>query len=148
MTPDYDKLLCERYPKIFVDRHADLSVSPMGWGLSVRDGWFDLIDRLCAQLQSISDQPGAPQAVAVQVKEKFGALRFSVRVDSSTAEHRAAIAAAERDSTTICEECGAPGRLVVAGAAYMTRCEEHTPAEAITPEEFRRMLAERARAKE
>jgi hypothetical protein len=109
MTPDYDKLLCERYPKIFVDRHADLSVSPMGWGLSVRDGWFDLIDRLCAQLQSISDQLGAPHAVAVQVKEKFGALRFSVRVDSSTAEHRAAIAAAERDSTTICEECARQG---------------------------------------
>ncbi len=148
MTPEKDALLCQRYPKIFADRHADLRVSPMGFGLAVRDGWFDLIDRLCAQLQSISDQPGAPQAVATQVKEKFGALRFSVRVESSTSEHRAAIAAAERASETICEECGAAGRLVVASDCWMTRCDAHTPAEALSVEEYLKLRKEWAERKQ
>ncbi len=145
MTPEKDAPLCQRYPKIFADRHADLSVSLMGFGLAVRDGWLDLIDRLCAQLQSISDQPGAPQVVALQVKEKFGSLSFYVR--GANDEHMAAIAAAARESKQICEICGAGGNLVVVSGCWMTRCDAHTPSESIEPEEFRMMIAERGRAK-
>ena len=42
--------------------------------------------------------------VAVQVKEKFGALRFYVK--GGTEEHRIIIQFAEALSTRICEECG------------------------------------------
>lgn len=145
MTPEKDALLCQRYPKIFADRHADVGASHT-FGFAHGDGWFELIDRLCAQLQSLSDQPDAPQVVALQVKEKFGSLSFYVRAAND--EHMAAIAAAARESKQICETCGAAGSLVVSSGCWMTRCDARTPSEAIEPEEFRKMIAERMRAKD
>ncbi len=146
MTPDHDKLLCERYPKIFEDRHASIQTSLMAFGFEVGDGWFDLINRLCARLQALSDECGAPQAVAVQVKEKFGTLRFYVR--PSNDEQMAAIAAAERESKDICETCGTAGRLVVANGCWMTRCDAHTPAEALSVEEYLKLRKEWAERKQ
>ena len=146
MTPDHDKLLCERYPKIFEDRHASIQTSLMAFGFEVGDGWFDLIDRLCARLQELSDEAVAPQVVAVQVKEKFGTLRFYVR--ASNDEQMAAIAAAERESKGICEICGTTGGLVVTSGYFMTRCEAHTPPEAVSPAEYLKLREEWAKRKD
>ena len=101
---ELDKLLCERYPAIFADRHASIETSSMGWGFCTGDGWFDLIDSLCAQLQDMTTLQEMPQVVATQVKEKFGGLRFYVRGTSK--EQRAVISFAQRLSHRICETCG------------------------------------------
>lgn len=50
MTPELDKKLCDKYPKIFQDRNADASVTAMCWGFP-GDGWYTLIDKLCAVIQ-------------------------------------------------------------------------------------------------
>lgn len=47
MSPDLDKQLCEKYPKIFVNRYASMEESCMCWGLEVGNGWYNLIDLLC-----------------------------------------------------------------------------------------------------
>lgn len=54
------------HPRIFA-RPCELSVGP---------GWRVLVDELCAALQWQTDHNGAPQLVAIQVKAKFGELRF------------------------------------------------------------------------
>lgn len=76
MNDDLDKKLCEKYPKIFVNRNADMRETAMCWGFSCEDGWFRLIDQLCQSLQWNTDKNKYPQVIADQVKEKFGELRF------------------------------------------------------------------------
>jgi hypothetical protein len=51
MNQTLDKTLCERYPKIFADRHGDATATAMCWGFDCGDGWFNILDQLCAQIQ-------------------------------------------------------------------------------------------------
>lgn len=129
MTPDKDKALCEKYPKIFRDRNASPQETCMCWGFECGDGWYDLLDVLCYQIQchvahrvrsqefafkrgEIKEEDILPedelQVVAAQVKEKFGGLRFYA--DGADDEVRGMIQMAEAISYRICEECGSPGR--------------------------------------
>lgn len=78
MDPKLDEVLCERYPLIFAERHGDPTTTAMCRGFEVDDGWFTLIDTRCRELQRETDERGAPQIVARQVKEKMGDLRFHV----------------------------------------------------------------------
>jgi hypothetical protein len=66
---------------------------------SVGPGWSRLIEQL------FSNKP--EQTLVVQVKEKFGGLRFYV--SSSTPEFFEVINNAEKESYRICEQCGSPG---------------------------------------
>lgn len=59
----------------------------------------------------------------VQVKEKFGTLRFYI--DRGTDEHYNYIRFAEAMSAVTCETCGAPGKIRGRGW-YYTACDEHT----------------------
>jgi len=108
MTRKLDEALCNKYPKIFVNRHGNMKTTAMCWGFSCGDGWYWLIDKLCSQLQWNTDhnnQNGKyPQIVATQVKEKFGGLRFYVE-GASDVQH-AIISWAESLSYDICESCG------------------------------------------
>jgi hypothetical protein len=61
--------------------------------------------------------------VAVQVKEKFGTLRFYT--DKSTKEQDAYISFAENMSAKICEVCGKPGQRND-GGWIRTLCPEHS----------------------
>lgn len=90
--------------------------------LGIREGWFPLIDHLCSFLQFNTDYNREPQVEAVQVKEKFGGLRFYVK--DATPEQYAVIAYVESLSTKTCEECGAPGKQQ--GRDWIrTLCDEH-----------------------
>jgi hypothetical protein len=125
MKPELDKLLCERYPKLFADRHARVHESLMCFGFECGDGWFDLIDTLCSTIQDYIDyNPGKniPQVIVVQVKEKFGTLRFyTTGGDDMT---RGMIWMAESMSGRVCEVCGKPGE-VRDGGWIKTRCGDH-----------------------
>lgn len=124
MREELDDLLCQRYPRIFADRHRPVTESSMAWGFEVGDGWFDLIDALCEQLQFSTDYNKAPQLRAAQVKEKFGTLSFYWRGEASQAQ-RGMIALAGTMSARICEKCGRPGRKLVHDHIHMTRCPDH-----------------------
>lgn len=62
----------------------------------------------------------------VQVKEKFGTLRFYI--NAGTDEHYNYITFAEVMSASTCETCGAPGKRRGNGWIY-TACDEHTDKE-------------------
>jgi hypothetical protein len=55
MKKDIDAVLCEKYPKIFVNRHASEQVTAMCWGIATGDGWFNILDQLCGNIQSHID---------------------------------------------------------------------------------------------
>ena len=126
MKDELDKLLCERYPKMFVNRNSSMQESCMYWGFECGDGWFDLIDELCGNIQRYIDQNprlNVPQVEVEQVKEKFGTLRFYVRGGDDLT--RGMIWFAESMSGRICETCGKPGKRRGHGWIY-TACDEHT----------------------
>ena len=50
MRKELDEKLCEKYPLIFKNRHADMTETAMCWGFECGDGWFNIIDVLCGLL--------------------------------------------------------------------------------------------------
>lgn len=82
------------------------------------DGWFKLIDELCAKLVELG-----PHAVASQVKEKFGTLRFYI-IGASEAMMDLIIKA-EEESSRVCENCGVRGYRHVHGMWVATLCRRH-----------------------
>ncbi len=186
MREELDNQLCQKYPKIFRDRRAPMNQTCMCWGFSHGDGWYNIIDKMCANIQHhidwtrkqrasalrynralhravkgdttalikyfthgdneqsrqwawkqadevLSDpEPqcrpvpeACPQVVAIQVKEKFGTLRFyySGGDDFVSGIERMA----ESMSACMCEECGAPGKSR-RGGWIQTLCDEHAKA--------------------
>jgi hypothetical protein len=67
------------------------------------------------------EQYDHPHPRAVQVKEKFGQLRFYL--STTTEEMGNLIREAETKSGTICEECGQPGKLINDGGWLKTTCD-------------------------
>jgi len=95
-----EKVLVKKYPKIFKDYGGDIRHTCMGWGMACGRGWFLLIDELCSKLSD--------DAVAAQVKEKFGGLRFylsGIEKDHEIEQEY------EDKSTKTCEECGNPAEV-------------------------------------
>lgn len=185
MREELDKLLCEKYPKIFRDRNAPMSETCMCWGFECGDGWFNIIDALCEMMQEHVDRrilhneraaeyekmreaakngdwtlfdkeysdwyqeekyadfliekkhklineeipdymkakPEIPQVIAVQVKEKFGTLRFYF--DGGDHICHAYVAMAEAMSARTCEMCGKSGVLRQDRGWIQTLCDEH-----------------------
>lgn len=169
MTKELDEQLCQKYPEIFRDRHAPMNQTAMCWGFACGDGWFALIDTLCASLMHsvkrardgyesrlhtrqrietgsvTADQKGfdflknyssdeaiaaakleweqehANIPVAVQVKEKFGGLRFYA--NGVTDAQDTMIQFAESMSYRICETCGTTTNVqLYTDGWHRTRC--------------------------
>lgn len=55
MREELDKLLCEKYPKMLVNRHGNMQETCMYWGFACGDGWFNILDRLCSNIQGHID---------------------------------------------------------------------------------------------
>ena len=115
--------LYTRYPLIFQEHTLPESETAMCWGIATGDGWYGLIDALCIQLQRVTDQDGAPQIIASQVKDKFGSLRFYTR--EADGRQTAMIELARELSQRICDVCGAPGATVSTRRLTATRCKVH-----------------------
>ena len=107
MKKELDEKLVAKYPLIFADRNGDMTKTLMCWGFECGDGWYWLIDNLCSCIQGYIDNNGhlnIPQVVAVQVKEKFGTLRFYYGGGDEYIGGK--VSFAEWLSGSICENCG------------------------------------------
>jgi len=114
MSPNLDHTLCERYPRILVNRHPIPQTPAMCWGFECGDGWFNILDQLFKIIQQHIDLKAkagkeVTQVVAVQVKEKFGGLRFYY--DGGDEKIFGMVRMAEAMSYKTCETCGNPGEL-------------------------------------
>lgn len=77
MKQELQENLFKTYPKIFARRHMSKEHTAMCYGIQCPDVWYELIDMLCAKIQSHADQNDLI-CEANQVKTKFGGLRFYV----------------------------------------------------------------------
>ena len=145
MKQELDQQLCEKYPLMFKNRNAPMTETCMCWGFSHGDGWYQIINNLCANIQSHIDwshksnawdlkwneehpdeqrpvREIVPQVVVDQVKEKFGTLRFYYSGGDDAIDGM--VRMAESMSAVMCEECGAPAE--TQGPGWIrTLCETH-----------------------
>lgn len=180
MDSKLDKALCEKYPKIFCNRHSSPQETLMCFGFECGDGWYTILNNLCRAIQrrvdssrrsrcaalkynralkrAISlndasplvkyfcgDKPvsdwdiksakeqlrketyrvvndACPQVVAVQVKEKFGGLRFYYQGGDDYVY--GLVTFAEMMSESTCEVCGDAGKSR-GGPWVVTACDKH-----------------------
>lgn len=91
--------------------------------MSVGAGWTELLWDLCASIEAMAvrgDEDGAPFRI-LQVKEKFGGLRFYAK--GTSIEVWTLIQEACTRSERVCEACGAPGSRCVIDNWIKTLCE-------------------------
>lgn len=102
--------LIKTYPQMFPGPRYNVSCG---------DGWRGIVTKLCADLHRI-----APIRV-VQIKEKFGGLRFYVDGVPPEVKDQVfdLIREAEASSFETCEKCGKPGSMTDTGW-IKTLCQE------------------------
>jgi hypothetical protein len=118
MKTELQNKLFDKYPKIFAQK--DL-------GIDTGDGWYDILDTLCGQIQNHlkhnlrKDQdPTGVNVEAVQVKQKFGGLRFYYNGGDEFIQGLTSMA--EAISNRTCEECGSPATTGTLSHYTKTQC--------------------------
>lgn len=110
---------------------------PIKYGIECGDGWFDLLMRLSvkieADLQAMLTEGQQDLPCVLQVKEKFGALRFAM---NHPAQWREWIAEAVKASGQTCERCGLPGSSHIRSGFIKTLCPAHAEQEGFEPIEL------------
>ena len=128
MSQERRQKLFDDYPKLFAKRNLipdDRRRYPITWGLEHGDGWLAIVEDLCRLIQHHVDQQkkkdsSYPQIEVLQVKEKFGSLRFYTTGSDEYID--GLISMAESISGRTCESCGNPGTM--RGKGWMrVRCE-------------------------
>lgn len=51
MNNDNDSYLCTTYPKMFVNRDKSMMETCMCWGFECGNGWFNILNQLCQNIQ-------------------------------------------------------------------------------------------------
>jgi len=118
MNKEHTQYLLDNFPSLYRGYYKPFRETSMCWGFECGDGWFGLVRDLSARLEPCG-------VFAVQVKEKYGSLRFytePVPVEVADEVDRL-IDEAEAKSEVICELCGEPGKLND-GGWLKVRCEK------------------------
>jgi hypothetical protein len=68
MRQELDKLLCEKYPKMMVNRNLPMQETCMCWGFDCGDGWFNILDQLMGNIQHHIDW---------KEKQRNGAIKYN-----------------------------------------------------------------------
>jgi len=121
---DFSTRMEQKYPKMFADRYG---------GFCIGEGWFQIIESLCAQIQHHIDWKneqkekydrgeGCDQVTVLQIKEKFGGLRFYYSGGDASIDGM--VRMAESWASRSCEVCGKPGESR-SGGWIRTLCDEH-----------------------
>ena len=130
MSPEKTKELFDKFPLLFAGRTKPMTETLMCLGFDCGDGWFDLINGLCEKIDAIFQKSGLTQdeyPKAVQVKEKFGGLRFYMEGMNNAIfdEVYKVTDEAEEASLKICEKCGKPDECRDDLSWISTLCDEH-----------------------
>ena len=69
MKQELDKLLCERYPKMMVNREKSMQETCMCWGFECGEGWFNILDQLMGNIQHHIDWKEKQRNWAIEYNE-------------------------------------------------------------------------------
>jgi hypothetical protein len=92
MRKELEQRVVERWPTWF-NTGGDIRHTAMPWGFTHDDGWFDILWRLCEDLEPLvteMERAGGPKFEVLQVKEKFGGLRIHVNHANDAIRQRSA----------------------------------------------------------
>ena len=119
MNKELEKKLFDRFS--FFKPKKSLMESLMGFGFDCDDGWFDIIYSLCEEVEKLVKD--IKEFEVIQVKEKFGGLRFYTNFSND--EIHKLVGEAMKKSQRTCEICGKVGTLCSKNNWVKTLCEEH-----------------------
>lgn len=136
MNSDLSKRLTEQFPKLFA--HPMTGETIERFSFECGDGWYSLIEAIAEAIDwretSLRQQAewkknrgeeaeDPPEYQAVQVKEKFGTLRFYTNYSDEYID--GAIDLAQNLSSKTCEICGQAGQMR-GGSWIKSLCDQHT----------------------
>jgi len=112
MNKELQDKLYSKYPDLFAQKDLPMTVTAMCWGIDTGDGWYDLIDKMCADITAYVAAKKAelgdifPNIEFFQVKEKFGILRVYTNYHNEEVDQ--IVQGAATRSRTTCSNCGSP----------------------------------------
>ena len=117
MNSQLRQQILEKYPLLF----------PTAISFDVDDGWFNIINLLCHSIQTHlnwqnRNEPTVEQVTVLQLKEKFGGLRFYYGGGDEYVS--GLVVMAEQFSEITCETCGDKGKLR-GGSWIKCLCDQH-----------------------
>lgn len=113
MNQENTKKLLEAFPLLYKGRTLPLTQCLMAFGFECGDGWFKIIWDLSEKIEAIikamppEQEEWTEYPFAMQVKEKFGGLRFYMSCTTDDIEN--AIRDAANLAEVTCEHCGTTG---------------------------------------
>src|SRR6266851_818626 len=124
MRSELEQRLVERWPSWF-NVTGDQLQTRMADGFAHGDGWFNIVWRLCEELEPLVAEAekatGRPFEV-LQAKQELGSLKFYVSHRTDAILQRIEIG--ELESLRTCEVCGQPGKRWE-GDRIRTACDDH-----------------------
>ena len=69
MRQELDQLLCEKYPKMLVNRNKPMTETAMCWGFDCGDGWYNILNQLMGNIQHHIDWKEKQHNWAVKYNE-------------------------------------------------------------------------------
>ena len=111
--------LINKYPNLFINVDKSPTESLMCFGLECGEGWFNLIDETCSEIQKTLN---GRKLKFTQIKEKYGGLRIYTNYYIEDIDN--ILDEAEDKSFEICEECGSKENVKITETGWIyTRCE-------------------------
>jgi hypothetical protein len=80
MRSELDALLCEKYPKMMVNRDKPMTETCMCWGFECGDGWFNILNQLMGNIQNHIDWKERQREVSI----KFNRIAEQLKAGDST----------------------------------------------------------------
>ena len=113
-----EKITSKYYEMFHMNEKVDSKPTMYNNTIECGDGWFDIISQLCEELYAMCPK-------VVQIKEKFGGLRFYASFTSNYSEQAwKLIRETEEASCEICETCGEKGEMRMIDGRMAVRCNK------------------------
>lgn len=133
----YNKALIEKYPWLRIRKQEDFDPYPTEefneydwtWLDDMPDGWrIAFSENMCVEIQRELERTGDVNNYTIlQVKEKWGGLRWYAGGESADCKVDEIVQNYERASEYFCIECGAPAKWMSTGwiSPYCDNCKEY-----------------------
>ena len=98
---------------------------------SLPSGWYDLVDRLCTDIEAVLGPAGCEGFAVLQLKEKLAGLRFNFlhRDREVRQQVRPLVDVAELKSSETCQRCGAAASVRNHDGWLTALCDVHAEPE-------------------